>query len=121
MCDYGVAHVHPSLMKIAFKCKGPEKLSLITDAMVAAGLPPSEYTMADGQRIITSAQKDVVRLANGSLCGSALSMSGVLRNFMKHTGLSLETALVMVSEAPACAVGLFDRKGSWHPEKTLTL
>ena len=44
-------------------------------------------------------------------------MVGVLRNFIKHTGVSLETALVLVSEAPARVIGLFDRKGSMTPGK----
>ena len=117
MCDSGCAHVHASLLKTVFKCKAPDKLTLITDAMLAAGLPPDEYEMADGQRIFSTAEEDVIRLANGLLCGSALSMAGALRNFIKHTGVSLETALVLVSEAPARVIGLFDRKGSMAPGK----
>ena len=112
MADSGSHHVHPAMLKSALYCKGPRKLSLITDAMVSAGLPPGEHKMADGQSIYTTAHEDVARLANGALCGSATSMCGVLRNFVKHTGASVETALTMISEAPARVVGLFDRKGS---------
>src|ERR1051326_1926946 len=42
LCDATSAHVHPSLLKMALKCKGVDKLSLITDAMVSAGLPHGE-------------------------------------------------------------------------------
>ena len=112
MADSGAHHVHPTMLRIALRCKGPQMLSLITDAMVCAGRPPGEHKMADGQSIHTTEDEDVARLANGLLCGSVMSMCGALRNFVKHTGAAVETALVMVSEAPARAVGLFDRKGS---------
>jgi N-acetylglucosamine-6-phosphate deacetylase len=112
LCDATAAHVHPSLLKMALHCKGAGKLSLITDAMVSAGLPCGEFTMADGQSVFTTPKEDVARLANGGLCGSVMSMCGALRNWLKHTGVPLEQALTMVSEAPARAVGIFDRKGS---------
>jgi len=112
LSDATSAHVHPALLKLALKCKGVERLSLITDAMGQAGLPPGEYKMADGQSVFTTPKEDVARLANGCLCGSVMSMCGALRNFIKHTGSTLEQALTMASEAPARAIGIFDRKGS---------
>lgn len=112
LCDATAAHVHPSLLKVALKCKGIEKLSLITDAMMAAGLPDGEFKMVDGQSVFKNPQEDVARLANGALCGSVMSMCGALRNFIKHTGTSPEQALTMVSEAPARVAGIFDHKGS---------
>jgi len=112
MCDSAAAHVHSSLLKIALKCKGAKRLALITDAVPAAGQPPGQYNLSDGQSNFTTSKDDVVRLANGSLCGSAMSMCGALRNVMKHANVPLETALVMASEAPSRAIGIFDRKGS---------
>lgn len=117
VCDSNAAHVHPSLLKIAFQCKGEEGLSLITDAIPAAGLPCGEYRLVDGRSILTRRGEDVARLDDGRLCGSAMSMNGALRNFIKHTGVSLEAALATVSEAPARAIGWFDRKGSIAPGK----
>lgn len=121
LSDATSAHVHPALLKLALRCKGVEKLSLITDAMALAGLPPGEYKMADGQSVFTSPKEDVGRLANGCLCGSVMSLCGAVRNFIKHTGVSLEQALTMVTEAPARAVGIFDRKGSIAPGKDADL
>ncbi|MBI4027447.1 MAG: N-acetylglucosamine-6-phosphate deacetylase [Verrucomicrobia bacterium] len=112
LSDATAAHVHPSLLKAALKCKGAAKLSLITDAMVSAGLPCGEHKMADGQSVFTTPNEDVARLTSGGLCGSVMTMSGALRNFLKHTGAPLEVALTMTSEAPARAVNVFERKGS---------
>lgn len=117
MADSTAAHVQPTLLKMALKCKAVGKLSLITDAMVAAGLPCGEYKLADGQSLITTPAEDVARRADGALCGSVLSMCGALCNFIKHTAAPIETVLTMVSEAPARALGIFDRKGSLEAGK----
>ena len=121
VCDATSAHVHPALLRIACHCKAEGQLSLITDAMAVAGLPVSEFKMADGQSVFMHPGEDVARLANGGLCGSVMSMGGALRNWLKHTGLALESALTMVSEAPARAVGIFARKGSIAPGKDADL
>ena len=112
MADATCAHVHPTLLKVALKCKGVEKLSLITDAMMAAGVPGKEFKLADGQSIFTHPGEDVARKANGGLCGSVMSICGALHNWIKHTGTPLATSLTMITESPARAVGVFDRKGS---------
>ena len=121
VCDSTCQHVHPALLKIACHCKAPEKLSLVTDAMPLAGLPTREQKMPDGQSIFTHAGEDVARLANGGLMGSAMSMRGTLCNFIKHTGEPLARALTAVTEAPARAIGVFDRKGSIAPGKDADL
>ncbi len=35
-------HVPPPLLKLVYKIKGPDRISLITDAIRGAGLPPGE-------------------------------------------------------------------------------
>ncbi|NQU10410.1 N-acetylglucosamine-6-phosphate deacetylase [bacterium] len=121
LCDCTAAHVHPALLKAAFRAKGIGNLSLITDAMPQAGLPGREHKLADGQTVYTHPGEDVARLANGVLCGSVMSLAGALRNFLNHTGMPLEQALTLVAEAPARAVGIFDRKGSLAPGKDADL
>lgn len=121
VCDATCAHVHPAMLRIAYRCKAPEKLSLVTDAMPLAGLPVGEQVLPDGQRLFTRTGEDVARLADGGLMGSAMSMRGALCNFMKHTGEPLASVLPMVSEAPARVLGIFDRKGSIAPGKDADL
>ena len=121
MADATAAHVQPTLLKMALKCKGVSKLSLITDAMMIAGMGCGECRMADGQTVITRPGEDVARLANGGLCGSVMSMCGALRNWLRHTGTPVETGLTMVSESPARAAKVFDRRGSIEPGKEADL
>ena len=118
MADAHCFHVHFSLLKIAFKCKGEAgKLSLLTDAIPCAGLPPGEHKLADGRTVFIKEGEDVGRIPGGMLCGSGASMIGVLRNFMRHTGLPLDSALITVTEAPARTIGVYDSKGSIAPGK----
>jgi N-acetylglucosamine-6-phosphate deacetylase len=112
VCDSSAAHIADTVVKLALRCKGEAKLSLITDAMFAAGLPPGTHQMRDGQQLTTAAGEDVARLTGGWLCGSVMSMSGAVRNLMNAAAVPIDTALVMATEAPARALGIFDRKGS---------
>lgn len=117
VCDSACAHVNDALVKLALRCKGEAKLSLITDAMFAAGLEPGDYRMSDGQELVTSDDEDVARLAGGWLCGSVMSMSNAVRNLAAVASVPVETALLMATEAPARTLGLFGSKGSLAPGK----
>ncbi len=112
LCDSACAHVSEALVKLALRCKGAAKLALITDAMYAAGLEPGVHRMSDGQELVTSADEDVARLAGGWLCGSVMSMSSAVRNLAAVATVPVDVALVMASEAPARALGIFASKGS---------
>ena len=36
-------HLSPELLRLAYKCKGPDRLALVTDAMRAVDMPDGEY------------------------------------------------------------------------------
>ena len=38
-------HLPPALAELAYRCKGADKVCLITDSMRAAGLPEGEYVL----------------------------------------------------------------------------
>jgi N-acetylglucosamine-6-phosphate deacetylase len=105
-------HVHPAAMKILARCKGVERILLITDAMRAAGLAPGEYEL--GGQPVTVKDKEC-RLADGTLAGSVLTMEAALANFMAASGLSLSQAWPATSRTPARALGLEDELGSIAP------
>ena len=94
-------HVHNSAFRAAFFAK-PDKLMLITDAIRAAGEPDGEYDLG-GQ--LARLQNGAVRLPNGSLAGSVLTMLGAVRNAVA-AGLALEVALKLASLHPAQYLGL---------------
>src|SRR5262245_45814413 len=60
-------HVHPAVLHVALRSKGPERVALVTDAIAAASAPPGRYALA-GVEVISDGQS--ARLADGTLAGS---------------------------------------------------
>jgi N-acetylglucosamine-6-phosphate deacetylase len=102
-------HVHPAAQKILFDIKGADGVILITDAIRPAGLPEGDY-MLDEREIHT--QSGAVRLNDGTLAGSVLTMERALQNACYATGRSLGEMWVASSLNAARAIGISNRKGS---------
>lgn len=105
-------HVHPAGMKILARCKGSERLLLITDAIRATGLPEGEYELGGQPVWVKDGQ---CRLADGTLAGSILTMDQALRNFMAASGWSLAQAWPSTSHAAARTLGLEQEIGTLRP------
>ncbi len=104
-------HVHPGALRAALR--GIPKLYCVTDATAATGMPDGEYALGS-QRVFKCL--GCVRLASGSLAGSALTMDQALRNLVS-VGLELADASNRLSRYPADYLGLRDRgqlaPGAW--------
>ncbi len=100
-------HVHEAALRLAYRARGSEGLILVTDAMQAAGMPPGDYELG-GRKV--RLEDGAVRLPDGTLAGSALTMDEAVRNTVRFLGVSLTQAVRMASEAPAAALNL-DGKG----------
>lgn len=107
ICDN--VHVHPSAMKALYKCKGADRLAVITDSMEATGLGDGEFHLGAHH---VHVQHGVARLANGALAGSTLTMDAAFRNIIAATDCSITEAAAMCSTTPAHAIGVQDRKGN---------
>jgi N-acetylglucosamine-6-phosphate deacetylase len=102
-------HVHPAVMKLLWQVKGPDKLVLISDAVRVAGLGEGEYRL--DTRPVT-VRTGTVRLADGTLAGSMLTMDVAMHLFQQATGESLENIWPTGSLNPARVLGLDHKKGS---------
>ena len=96
-------HVHPAAQKILVDVKGPSGVILITDAVRAAGLPEGDYVL-DNRSV--QVQYGAVRLPDGTLAGSVLTMERALQNICTATGRSLEELWVTSSLNAARAIGV---------------
>ena len=99
-------HVHEGALRLAYREKGPEGLALVTDAMEAAGMAEGEYELS-GRRV--RLEDGSVRLPDGTLAGSALTMDRAVRNAVRFLGVPLEDAARMASETPAEILGLAEK------------
>ncbi|MGA8132995.1 MULTISPECIES: N-acetylglucosamine-6-phosphate deacetylase [Pseudomonas] len=116
-------HVHPGAMRVALR--SIPCLYCVTDSTAAAGMPDGEYKL--GSHTVTKCLGGV-RLADGTLAGSTLTMDQALRNLVK-IGLPLAEASQRLSQFPADYLGLPERgrlqTGSWADcvrlDRSLTL
>jgi len=99
-------HVHEGALRLAYREKGPGGLALVTDAMEAAGMDEGEYELS-GRRV--RLENDAVRLPDGTLAGSALTIDQAVRNAVEFLGIPLEDAVRMASETPARILGLSEK------------
>jgi len=72
-------HVDRAVMRIAMRAKGTGKVMLITDAMRAAGMPEGVYDLGN-QRV--TFHEGTVRLDDGTLAGSVLTLDQAVRNLL---------------------------------------
>jgi N-acetylglucosamine-6-phosphate deacetylase len=98
-----LVHVHPAVVALTVRAKGPERIVLVTDAMSGAGMPDGEYALGG---LPVTVQGGVARGTDGVLAGSTLTMELAVANTMRATGLPLETVLSMASRVPARILGL---------------
>jgi N-acetylglucosamine-6-phosphate deacetylase len=97
-------HVHPGAIRVALRAI--PGLYCVTDSTSAAGMPDGEYLL--GRHKVKKCLGGV-RLADGTLAGSTLTMDQALRNLVYHLGLSLQESSALVSSHAAAYLGLTDR------------
>ncbi|MCK9508749.1 MAG: N-acetylglucosamine-6-phosphate deacetylase [Pigmentiphaga sp.] len=104
-------HVDPVAVRMALKCK-PDKVCLITDANVGAGLEPGRFVFGDSGEIEFAYKGAPARSVQGKyLAGSGLTMDQALRNAMKWLQLDLPEAVQLLTYNPAKVLGISNHKG----------
>ena len=110
ICD-GV-HVDRTSLRIAFRCKGRDRLMLITDAMPLVGTSESQFFL-HGRPI--TLRKDRLTGPDGTLAGAHLTMIDAVRNAVALLEVPLVDALIMASRTPATFLGLESELGMIAP------
>ena len=104
-------HVHHAVLRIAVMSM-PNRITLVTDAMRACGLPDGMYKLYDSEITVADG---AARMKSGTLAGSVLTMSRAVQNMVELAGLPLETVVPLATEVPARVLGINDRKGKLEP------
>jgi N-acetylglucosamine-6-phosphate deacetylase len=87
-------HVHPASVLALVAARGPGSVALVSDCV--DGCAPDGVLGRDG---------DVLRLPDGTLAGSALSLADAVRRCVSW-GIPLEDAVAMASTTPASVLGV---------------
>ena len=105
-------HLHPATLRLVVAARGAREVALVTDAVSAAGLPDGSYTFV-GRTVLL--RGGAVRLADGTLAGSALTLDRAVRNMVALAGVDWSDAIRMATLSPATIAGVDDRKGRIAP------
>ena len=102
-------HVSVPAMKLLVKSKPHDKLTLITDAMRAKGLPDGVSELG-GQ--VVYVKNGEARLADGTLAGSVLRMNRAIQNMVEKVGVPFLQAVDYATINPAKTLRIDDEAGS---------
>lgn len=107
ICD-GV-HIAPEMVALAYRCKGTDRLSLVSDSMEATGCVDGEYFIA-GNPVTVKNGKALTH--DGALAGSTLTLDTAVQNLVRFCKIPLTDAVLCATENPAREVGVFEECGS---------
>ncbi len=102
-------HVHRDMIGFLYKVKGREKMMLISDCTGYNNLEDGEYLLR-GKHIVKEGNS--LRLKDGPLAGSAITLDKGVKYAVEHCGIPLEDAVCMAGKSPLKAIGKDAVKGS---------
>jgi N-acetylglucosamine-6-phosphate deacetylase len=107
-------HLAPSLLKLAYKVKGPDRLALVTDAMRALDRPDGEYIFGplDGGEPVRKLDGVGVMLDGKALASGVTGMDHGVRTMLGATRAPLHEIVRMASLTPARIAGADSQVGS---------
>ena len=111
-------HIHPAVLKIAFRAKRHDRFMLVTDAMPSVGMIETSFQLQGRTiRVVDGVCVD----EDGTLAGSDLDMMSAVRNAMDIAGLDLAVAAGMASANPAAFLGMDADYGAIAPGRKASL
>lgn len=103
-------HIDSDVIKVTYEVLGPDKIILITDAMLGKGMQDGEYVFSN---LRCKKVGNTVRVIDtGRIAGSAITQLDAMSNMMAFCGCSLNDITKMASLNPARLLGLDDTLGS---------
>lgn len=111
ICD-GI-HVHPSVVRSTFKLFGDDRIVLISDSMMAAGMQNGAYTLG-GQKVLVNGKNAV--LEDGTIAGSVSNLYDCMLMAVSM-GIPKESAIRAATFNPAKSIGIENEYGTLESGK----
>lgn len=100
-------HLDPLFVRTAWRALGPDRFLSVSDTTAGLGLPEGPARLGDQDVVVADG---TVRLADGTLAGSAASLLDCLRVLVAQTGCTVEEAVATASTTPLDLLGLPPRE-----------
>jgi N-acetylglucosamine-6-phosphate deacetylase len=113
-------HVSPTLLKLAYRAKGADRIALVSDSLAGAGLPEGTRFQL-GEMACKVGPGYALLEDESALAGSLARMIDLVRTMSQQADVPLYDAVRMASLTPATILGVDDRFGSIKPHKTADL
>lgn len=110
-------HVSKQMVKFACECKGPDKVSLISDSVMPTGKGDGDFEIW-GEKV--SVVNGKTQNERGSIAGSVITMLDAVKNTLE-LGFSHEDVSKMASLNPAKLLGIENECGSTEAGKRADL
>ena len=104
ICDF--LHVAPEAVKLAISAKTPDRIAVITDSCMAAGMPDGLYKLAGAEIEVLNGEARVP--GDGRLASSTVFQDKELKNLIS-LGFTVEDCSKMLTKNPAVLAGSDDR------------
>ena len=100
-------HLPAELLKLIYKIKGDEHMCLVTDSIRYGGMENIENEKSENGNVAYVIEDGVAKLADRSAFAGSIATADVLvRTCVKKVGISLASAVKMMTEVPARIMGL---------------
>jgi N-acetylglucosamine-6-phosphate deacetylase len=96
-------HVDVAALKLAVRSKGIDRMVLISDMIMASGMPPGTYDMG-GRPVYTDGKTS--KLADGTLAGVIATLDECVRNMVAWGVVPVGAAVRLATENPARLLGI---------------
>jgi len=113
ICD-GV-HIHPSVVRATFAMFGDDRIIMISDSLMAAGMEDGIWDIGGLELEVKGRYARIT--STGSLAGSITTLMGCLRTAVTEMDIPLASAVKCCTINPAKAIGAYDKHGSITPGK----
>ena len=101
-------HVHPQAAEILMGKAGHDHVALITDCMMAGGMPDGDYILGEFPVVV---KEGTARLESGNLAGSILKLKDAIKNVVDWGVATPEQAIMMATWVPAVSCHMDDACG----------
>lgn len=115
ICDY--VHLHPATVQLIYRLKGVDKINMISDSVNLAG---SDQTELDFDGVKAYIQDGVIRRADGTIAGSAMTLLNGVQNLLRD-GYPVGDVAKMAAYNGAKTLGIDQQTGSIAPGKLADL
>ncbi|MGY3749683.1 N-acetylglucosamine-6-phosphate deacetylase [Vagococcus acidifermentans] len=101
-------HVHPTAAGILMEAVGHDHVALITDCMMAGGMPDGDYMLGEFPVKVAGG---TARMAEGNLAGSILKLKEAIKHVVDWGLATPEEAVMMATYVPAVSCKIDDQCG----------